>query len=192
MSCCATFDKKYWLGKHKLFVSTSIRNCVDVSDTAVKKICLTTIMLESKPVGVSNPYHDGKEIPSSQEETPVFNSLINNSLFRRDMKILGQIGEASQKDKISFISLIWQVFKAKAKGYNENDNTSAIIRALPPGLSVRKYLETIVDLKLPRLLQILRSHFRKKVCHRTLLGAQHHDSRARRRWKPVSNDNIKS
>ena len=104
---------------------------------------------------VSNPPLDAKETRSSQEETLDFNALISNSLFRREFKIQGQIGEASQKDKISFISLMRQIREAKAKGYNEKDITSALIRVFTPGLSVRTYLETIFDLKLPPHLHLL-------------------------------------
>ena len=55
-----------------------------------------------------------------------------------------------------------QIHEAQTRSYNEKDIISAIIRAFTPGLSVRTYLETITDLKLPRLLQILRSHFKEK------------------------------
>ena len=83
-------------------------------------------------------------------------------MFRLKFEIQGQIAEASQKDKISFISLISQIHEAQARSYNEKDIISAIMWAFTQSLSVRTYLETITDLKLPRLLQILRSHFKEK------------------------------
>ena len=76
---------------------------------------LRNSLANSPDYKTGNPLLDAKEIPSSQEETPDFNALINNSLFRREFKIQGQIGEASQNDKISFISLMRQIREAKPK-----------------------------------------------------------------------------
>ena len=41
-----------------------------------------------------------------------------------------------------------QIREAKAKGYDEKEITSAISSAFTPGLSVRTYLETALDLTL--------------------------------------------
>ena len=155
-------DKKYWDGKPKLLVIKVIRKCFDVEDAGEKKKILDLIIKSLRQPVTTGPLSGTSETPSASEENSNFAALINNSMFRRELKIQGQIGEAHQKDKISFISLMRQIREAKAKGYDEKEITSAILRAFTPGLSVRTYLETVLDLTLPRLLQILRTNFKEK------------------------------
>lgn len=62
---------------------------------------------------------------------------------------------------LSFISLVRQIESATTKGYDETEIVEAVILAICPGLPLRSYLESTPDLKLPRLRQILRSHFRE-------------------------------
>lgn len=155
-------DKKFWEAKPKVVVIKSIRKSFDVDDVEEKKKMLDLIVKSLQQVVTTGSLTGSSEALPSNEENPSFNALINNSMFRRELKIQGQIGEAYQRDKISFISLMRQIREAKAKGYDEQEITSAILRAFTPGLSLRTYLETVLDLTLPRLLQILRTHFKEK------------------------------
>ena len=155
-------DKKFWDAKPKLLVIKAIRKCFDIDDVEEKKKTLDFIVKSLKETVTTGSLTDTSETSPPNEENPSFSAFINNSMFRRELKIQGQIGEAHQRDKISFISLMRQIREAKAKGYDEKEITSAILRAFTPGLSVRTYLETVLDLTLPRLLQILRTHFKEK------------------------------
>ena len=82
--------------------------------------------------------------------------------WRKDFKISGQIGEAGQKDKLTFSSLAHQIENGLNRGYPEIEIVDAVIRAISPGSQLRSYLEGKPHLTLPTLRRILRSHFQEK------------------------------
>ena len=82
--------------------------------------------------------------------------------LRWDFKIQGTIGSDSQKDRLSFVSLVRQVDAGLEKGYQERKIVDSVIRAINPSLKLRSYLETMKDLTLPKLRQMLRSHYKQK------------------------------
>lgn len=86
----------------------------------------------------------------------------DNSVWRKDFKIAGQIGEPGQKDKLTFSSLARQIESGINKGYHEEEIMDAVIRAITPGLQLRSYLEGKGDLSLPALRRILRSHYQER------------------------------
>ncbi|KAI3352360.1 hypothetical protein L3Q82_005325 [Scortum barcoo] len=57
---------------------------------------------------------------------------------RKDFRIWGQIGEAGQKDKLSFTSLTNQIESGLKKGYSETDIIEAVIKAVSPGLHLSR------------------------------------------------------
>ncbi len=83
-------------------------------------------------------------------------------LYRRDFKIIGQIGEPNQRDKLAYTSLERQIQRALKKGYDEGEVVEAVIQAIAPGTRLKSYLESRVDLTLPALRQILRTHYIEK------------------------------
>lgn len=83
-------------------------------------------------------------------------------LYRRDLKIIGQIGEPNQKDKLTYSSLERQIQRALKKGYDEGEVVEAVIQAIVPGTKLKSYLESRVDLTLQALRQILRTHYIEK------------------------------
>ena len=87
---------------------------------------------------------------------------VEQSIFRRDFKILGVVGELGQKDKLGYQALISQIEAGLAKGYADKEVVSAVVRAVQPGLQLRSYLENMTELTLPRLRKILRFHFHEK------------------------------
>lgn len=91
--------------------------------------------------------------------TPTFSE---NPMWRKDFKILGQIGEPGQKDRLTFSSLARQIESGLTKGYSETDIIDAVIRAITPGLQLRSYLEGKETLTLPALRRILRSHYQER------------------------------
>ena len=93
--------------------------------------------------------------------TPIEQSNVN-SLFRREFKIYGQINEQGKGDQLSFVSLSRQIEGAIEKGYTDKEVVEAVIKAMKPGMQLRSYVETVRDLTLPRLRQILISHYKEK------------------------------
>ena len=82
--------------------------------------------------------------------------------WRRDFKISGQIGDVSQKDRLSFSSLIHQVENGLNRGYKEKEVIEAVIKAINPALRLRSYLEGKPDLTLAKVRRILRSHYQER------------------------------
>jgi len=68
-------------------------------------------------------------------------ALPSSSMWRKDLKIAGQIGEPGQKDRLTFSSLTRQIENGFSKGYQESEIIDAVIRAITPGLQLRSYLE---------------------------------------------------
>ena len=91
-------------------------------------------------------------IPHSYPPTP----------WRKDFKISGQIGDPGQKDRLTFSSLARQIEHGLSKGVPELEIVDAVIRSIIPGLQLRSYLEGRVNLTLPTLRRILRSHYQEK------------------------------
>ena len=82
-----------------------------------------------------------------------------NSIWRKDFRIRGSIGEPKQVDKLSYVSLMRQINEALAKGYQEDEIINEVLRSITPGLHLRNVLETIENLNLERLTKFLQSHF---------------------------------
>ena len=62
------------------------------------------------------------EVEKKQSETPLTQTLNSQtSLFRRELKISGTIGQPYETNKLSFISLIHQINAAEAKRYQETE-----------------------------------------------------------------------
>ena len=80
--------------------------------------------------------------------------------LRKDFRIWGQIGEAGQRDKLSFTSLTNQIESGLKKGYTETEIIEAVIKAVSPGLHLRDLLEVKRDLTLPTLRTIMRGHYK--------------------------------
>ena len=88
------------------------------SDTAINgKVTITTDQ-PSKEQSVS-----------SLSPAPV---ALNSLYTRRDFKIVGQIGEPGQKDKLLFQSLVSQIENGLKKGYKDPEIIVAVIRAVQP------------------------------------------------------------
>ncbi|CAI5669819.1 unnamed protein product, partial [Oreochromis niloticus] len=103
--------------------------------------------------------------PALSPRTPVRNivpTAPNSSMWRKDFKISGQIGEPGQKDRLTFSSLARQIESGINRGYPESEITDAVIRAITPGLQLRSYLEGKENLTSPALRRILRSHYQEK------------------------------
>ena len=82
--------------------------------------------------------------------------------LRRDFKIMGFIGGEEQNDRLSFVSLIHQINAGLEKGCKKREIIDAVIRAISPSLKLRSYLETMKELTLAKLRQMLRAHYKQE------------------------------
>ena len=80
--------------------------------------------------------------------------------LRREFRIIGQIGEAGQKEKLSYTSLLNQMESGQRKGHGEEEIIEAVTRAVSPGLHLREMLEIKRGLTLPTLKTILKGHYK--------------------------------
>ena len=111
---------------------------------------------------------DKKPQPTTRrkENTPTTSDLADaagkayiSTLFR-EFKILGSIGKANEKDKLTFGGLSLQIKQAEAKRVNEGEIVLAVIRAMSPSLNLRRMLEVMGDsMSLNKLKSLLRAHF---------------------------------
>ncbi len=74
-----------------------------------------------------------KDQPSKEHSVSTVIFDLNN-LTRRDFKIIGQIGDTGQKDKLLYQSLVSQVQNALKKGYTEPEIVVAVVRSVHAGL----------------------------------------------------------
>ena len=107
----------------------------------------------SQPVSQNTFHQNVSQLPDQ--------NILHNSMFRREFRIIGQVGEVGQKDKLSYVSLIRQVEAGLERGYSEREIVNAIINAISPGLQIRSYLEGSGCIPLPRLRKIFRSHYKE-------------------------------
>ena len=98
----------------------------------------------AKPGIPKPPPKDGK--PKLEDLKPLY---FQPSDFKRELKIIGQIGEPGQMDKLSFVSLARQIEGALQKGYKSQEVVDAVVRAINPGMRLRGYLEGLDSLTLP-------------------------------------------
>ena len=75
--------------------------------------------------------------------------------LKRDFKISGQIGEAGQQDKLTYVALINQIDLGLTKGYKESEVVEAAIKAISPHSTLRNYVLTLLDRSLAKLRKIL-------------------------------------
>ena len=79
----------------------------------------------------------------------------------KDLKISVSIG-GSEKEKLSYTSLSYQIANAEKAGYSEEQICAAVVKAISPGNNLRTYLESKPGLNLVVVTEILRSHFKEK------------------------------
>ena len=76
-----------------------------------------------------------------------------------------------QTEKVLFISskpksIVFLIYRPKSGQrlqYTDDEIIGDVIRAMSPGLRIRTIVETLANLKLPRLRLTLRSHFNEKA-----------------------------
>ena len=111
----------------------------------------------------------GKEIAPKEKIEPLEavkaeqKPAVSISKLKRDVKISGQIGDVSQKDRLSLSSLVHQIENGLKNDCTEGEIKEAVIKAINPALSLRSYLEGKTDLTLVKLMRIMRSHYQERT-----------------------------
>ena len=93
-------------------------------------------------------------------------SNLSKTTLKKEFRISGTIGPTNtkgEKSYLSYISLIHQLESGQRLKYNDEEIIAGVIRAMAPGLRIRTVIETLANLKLPRLRLVLRSHFNEKA-----------------------------
>ena len=98
-------------------------------------------------------------MPQNSENPTLKNVLTSTSAFRRQFKIVGQIGHPNEKDKLSFTSLTRQIDSGLKQGYSEQEIVDGVIRAISAGMVLRSYVETFKEFSFERLRKILPNHY---------------------------------
>ncbi len=101
-----------------------------------------------------------KKDKMSAKEKVTRHESIPEVTLRREFRVFGQIGEAGQKEKMSYTSLNNQIESGVRKGYTEAEIIEAVTSAVSPGLPLRELLEIKRDLTLSTLKTILRGHYK--------------------------------
>ena len=70
------------------------------------------------------------------------------SPLRKELKIRGEIGEADQKDKLTYFSLMHQIKQARLTGYTDQEVINVVISSMELDLALRTVLETTPNLTL--------------------------------------------
>ncbi|KAK7902008.1 hypothetical protein WMY93_018777 [Mugilogobius chulae] len=93
-------------------------------------------------------------------------------MYRKDFRIVGQIGEVGQKDKLNFTCLERQIERGLKKGYEEGEIVEAVIQAIAPDVKLKSYLESSEEEYSLYVPQVPTAHlnpnapvFRSKVSH---------------------------
>lgn len=145
-------------------IQDEVPNQTDEQEKIQKEVEALRLSLEEKENAMRDLINKNKN-PSPGVSTPEKNMILappDSSMWRKDFKIAGQIGEPGQKDKLTFSSLARQIESGLSRGYPEHDIIDAVIRAITPGLQLRSYLEGKENLTLPALRRILRSHYQER------------------------------
>lgn len=148
----------------KVQSTSELQNQIKEQESLRKEVEALRLSLSEKESAMHDLMKNSMKLPLSAS-TPIKNmapALPNGSMWHKDFKISGQIGEPGQKDRLTFSSLARQIESGLSKGYPESEVTDAVIRAITPGLQLRSYLEGKENLTLPALRRILRSHYQER------------------------------
>ena len=124
---------------------------------------LSSLSIQGKEIATKEKTEPPEAPDNKMATVKTEQPAVSISKFKRDFKISGQIGDASQKDRLSFSSLVHQIENGLKNDYTEDEIKEAVIKAINPALSLRSYLEGKADWTLAKLRRIMRSHYQEKT-----------------------------
>ena len=150
------FFKAEYKGKTKLSVAKRVAEQLKEEISKLKEDEVVPYLEDVKKILTEKPssgIKSSKSVPSDSKppstakEDLVQKLLATSALHTcRQFKISGQIGEPEQKDKISFSTLAHQIQTGLSQGYDESEIDDGIIRSITPGMVLRSYLKTYLEL----------------------------------------------
>ena len=117
--------------KHKVPVQSTISSPYDIAD---KTTDVTQRQIQANG--------EGNLRPDLLREFDMLSPL------RKELKIRGEIGEAGQKDKLTYFSLMPQIKQARLTGYTDQEVINVVISSMELDLALRTVLETTPNLTL--------------------------------------------
>ena len=119
---------------------------------------------EPKSMSTSEESKGASKIVEATPEVKAEKVEVMSSIYKREFKVVDQIGEAGQSDKLTYVALIHQIESGLAKNYSELEIAKAIIKLISPHSSLRNYVLTLPDRSLAKLRKVLRVFFQEKNC----------------------------
>ena len=140
--------------------SYSVKQSGEMSETKINE---QVKELESMLSKLKTEMNGGGEV-GNKDSTKLLEETLSKTMLKKEFKITGNINDQKRTDKpsLSYISLIHQIEAAQHQDYSDLDIINAIIKAMSPGMKLRTVLETLPNLKLPRVRLMFRSHYSEK------------------------------
>lgn len=85
-----------------------------------------------------------------------------NIAQRRQLKIMGVIGDAKDAKHINYTNLMSQVADGRASGFKDDEIARAIKKAIAANSHLRTYFDSVETMELGKMLSILRDFFQEK------------------------------
>ena len=128
--------------------------------TKAKEKCGST---EPTSTSTSEESKGASKIVEAAPEIKAEKVEVTSTIYKREFKVVGQIGEAGQSDKLTYVALVHQIESGLAKNYSELQIVKAIIKSISPHSSLRNYVLTLPDRSLAKLRKVLRVFFQEKT-----------------------------
>ncbi len=85
-----------------------------------------------------------------------------NIAARRQLKIVGVIGDMKSDKNITYVNLLSQVSDAKSQKYTEDEIVRAIRKAVAVTSDLRTYFDGSVNMSLEKMLEVLRNYYQER------------------------------
>ena len=118
---------------------------------------------EPKSTSMSEESKGASKILEAAPEIKAEKVEVTSTSYKREFKVVGQIEEAGQSDKLTYVALIRQIESGLAKNYSELEIVEAIIKSISPHSSLRNYILTLPDRSLAKIRKVLRVFFQEKT-----------------------------
>ena len=115
------------------------------------------------PPSLSPPHGGSAEEAAGQQMFSLIRSLADaNIAQRRQLKIIGVIGDAKDSRSINYINLMSQVADAKVSKYKDDEIAIAIKKSISASSHLRTYFDAAEKMELDKMLGMLRDFYQEK------------------------------
>ena len=111
----------------------------------------------------TSPSHRRDEVDAGREMFSLIRALADaNIAQRRQLKIVGVIGDAKDSRAIGFINLMSQVQDAKTSKYKDDEIAIAIKKSISASSNLRTYFDAAKKMDLSEMMGMLRDFYQEK------------------------------